>query len=429
MDGGSILTSFVESDSEELLHVRWLPLESPSAQLARCTLTNELKVATEIDFENIPRLFNASSSPPRSSVKMSPMVAKSKRSRCIESDLMDAFSIIPSSPSIPLRSYFFYLSPNVYCSEDRLGSKSRKFADNFARPAFAHWNLQSGPAAPGKMRRAVSEFSERTLIAAPSSDFSTLLNGNIGITPVLPCFDSPRDAIKRISPTTMACALNGDFARLYKKMVIVDCRYPYEYHGGHIPGAINVCDLESIDRVLFEEEDLTESHSTVVIFHCEFSSERAPRMALHVRNFDRVLNASNYPHLNYPQMYVLDGGYKNYYLQFPEQCNPPRQYVPMRNVGHRDELRHHQRLKFHDGQINGKHRHKLRSCSLRKSHSIAMPHPVTAISSFLRNRDNVTQVCLQPVDLLSSDIGDICDQGDPTECFLITTEHDGRVSK
>lgn len=32
----------------------------------------------------------------------------------------------------------------------------------------------------------------------------------------------------------MASVLNGKFANLIKEFVIIDCRYPYEYEGGHI---------------------------------------------------------------------------------------------------------------------------------------------------------------------------------------------------
>lgn len=171
-------------------------------------------------------------------------------------------------------------------------------------------------------------------------------------------------------------------------------------------------------------------------------------MALHVRNYDRMINAVNYPHLYYPQVYILDGGYKNFFVQYPAQCDPPGQYVPMRNVHNREELRQHQRQKFHDGQLHGKHRHKLRSCSLRKSHSIAMPHPVSAISTFFRTREGTVASGMLPgeamslagamgsaVELLSSDIGEIYDQTDTilqaAEHFLLTDSAltEGRVSK
>lgn len=293
------------------------------------------------------------------------------------------------------------------------------------------------------MRRAASEYSGMMLKSMNSTptpstgEMCGLLSSNIGVVAhLLPCFDSPRDAIKRISPMTMTRVLAGEFAHLHNRLLIVDCRYPYEYHGGHIPGATNVCDLDTIDRVLFHEANLNDSHADVIIFHCEFSSERAPRMALHVRNLDRMSNAENYPHLHYPQIYVLDGGYKNFFIQYPGQCEPPGQYVPMRNAGHRDELRHHQRLKFQDGNAHGKHRHKLRSCSLRKAHSLAMPLPVSGITSFFRTREP-SPAATPPAtvaDLLSSDLGDIYDQADgfmqaAEDALLAMSTDNGRLSK
>lgn len=349
------------------------------------------------------------------------------------------------------------------------------------KPLFSHWNRQQPDPTRSvgristvpsisslpKLRRSTTDGNamaiDRDTISPASGEISALLRSSIGTDHVLPCFDSPRDAIKRISPAVMNQVLAGQYAHVYSRLIIVDCRYPYEYHGGHLPGAINVCSLDVIDRVLFAEELSRPDfhlHSTVIIFHCEFSSERAPRMALHVRNLDRVLNANDYPHLHFPQLYILDGGYKSFYLQFPANCEPPASYVPMRTMGHREELRHHQRLKFHDGNSHGKHRHKLRSCSLRRSHSIAMPHPVTAISTFFRARESsppspnhtshslphphphphpphqlsTRQVTTAIVDMLSSDIGDIYDQ---TESILQAAEsvllagsiETGRISK
>lgn len=315
---------------------------------------------------------------------------------------------------------------------------------------FMHWNrrsLQQGGVT--KMRRAATECTNEMLLAAnsgimtPAAEIIGLIHSNVGVEHVIPCHDSPRDAIKRVTPTTVTQILAGQFSDRFSRILIVDCRYPYEYHGGHVPSAINVCSLDEIDRHLFGAmADLTLASSTVIIFHCEFSSERAPRMALHVRNRDRELHAESYPALHYPQLYILEGGYKNFFLQYPEHCEPPHQYVPMRKSDHRDELRHHQRLKFTDGQSHGKHRHKLRSCSLRKAHSIAMPHPVAAISSYYSQRTNeassvrlnsTSLVTAVAADMLSSDIGDICDQADSilhaAESFLLSTMDDGRASK
>ena len=49
----------------------------------------------------------------------------------------------------------------------------------------------------------------------------------------------------------------------------------------------------------------------VLVFYCEFSSERGPRMARALRSKDRSVNS--YPHLHYPEIYVLRNGYKNFY--------------------------------------------------------------------------------------------------------------------
>jgi rhodanese-related sulfurtransferase len=130
----------------------------------------------------------------------------------------------------------------------------------------------------------------------------------------LPSQLSPKDTIRRITPQTMVDLLDGVYQSCYSQLLIIDCRYPYEYLGGHIPGAININTPDAIDRLLLETPD--KSRHTCIVFHCEFSSQRAPRMALHVRNFDRLLNSDRYPHLHYPEIYILEGGYKAFYDSF-----------------------------------------------------------------------------------------------------------------
>ena len=53
----------------------------------------------------------------------------------------------------------------------------------------------------------------------------------------------------------------------------------------------------------------------ILIFHCEFSSERGPRMCSFIRERDRASN--DYPSLYYPEMYILKGGYKDFFPQHP----------------------------------------------------------------------------------------------------------------
>lgn len=45
---------------------------------------------------------------------------------------------------------------------------------------------------------------------------------------------SAGSTVTSFCPPQMASVLNGKFASLIKEFVIIDCRYPYEYEGGHI---------------------------------------------------------------------------------------------------------------------------------------------------------------------------------------------------
>lgn len=60
---------------------------------------------------------------------------------------------------------------------------------------------------------------------------------------------------------------------------IVDCRYPYEYKGGHIRGAQNIWEKDAFLKQFFAEPQyMPESKRRIIIFHCEFSSKRGPEM-------------------------------------------------------------------------------------------------------------------------------------------------------
>jgi M-phase inducer tyrosine phosphatase len=41
-----------------------------------------------------------------------------------------------------------------------------------------------------------------------------------------------------------------------------------------------------------------------------------------VRNEDRRINAFRYPQLSYPEMYILDGGYSNFFESHRSRCFP-----------------------------------------------------------------------------------------------------------
>ncbi|XP_018082472.1 uncharacterized protein LOC494708 isoform X2 [Xenopus laevis] len=137
----------------------------------------------------------------------------------------------------------------------------------------------------------------------------------------------------------LARLLRGGYQDVVQQYHIVDCRYPYEYDGGHIKGAYNLYKEEHISDT-FLKNDTHPKSTTLLIFHCEFSSERAPKLCRLLRNLDR--NANRYPHLHYPELYILKGGYKEFYGKFKGLCEP-QGYVNMLHKSFSDQLKQYHR--------------------------------------------------------------------------------------
>ena len=91
----------------------------------------------------------------------------------------------------------------------------------------------------------------------------------------LPHFLSEEESLPRITKETMIDVLDGKYEQRYNEAIVVDCRFEYEYDGGHIEGAVNVNSKEALAKKLF---DTPLSEKTLLIFHCEYSAHRAPLM-------------------------------------------------------------------------------------------------------------------------------------------------------
>jgi len=78
--------------------------------------------------------------------------------------------------------------------------------------------------------------------------------------------------------------------------------------------------LANLDSYANAPQESLNKQLPLIIFHCEFSQKRGPRAYRALRNKDRSVNFANFPHLDYPEIYVLEGGYCNFYPQFPELC-------------------------------------------------------------------------------------------------------------
>jgi hypothetical protein len=76
----------------------------------------------------------------------------------------------------------------------------------------------------------------------------------------------------------------------------------------------------------------------VIVFHCEFSSQRGPKMWQFVRKLDRSLNMEVYPKLDFPQIFVLKGGYELFVKDHGRLCTPIGSYRTMLCKEFRDTL-------------------------------------------------------------------------------------------
>jgi len=141
--------------------------------------------------------------------------------------------------------------------------------------------------------------------------------------PLLPHFQTGQCAMKRVSVHTVASLVRGEIKNV-DKHVIIDCRYDYEYEAGHLKDALNLSKKQAIER-FFKDYRHTEGKH-VIIFHCEFSKHRGPNCARFLRQLDRTAN--KYPALTFPDVYVMDGGYKAFFENYSNLCSP-EVYVSM----------------------------------------------------------------------------------------------------
>ena len=142
--------------------------------------------------------------------------------------------------------------------------------------------------------------------------------------------------LKMITGATVSDLLDG----LYEDVEfrIIDSRYPYEYEGGQIKTASNLYTEEMIKDELMGElsSDVASSSSVVLIFHCEFSAERGPKMMRFLRSVDRSVN--EYPNLRFPEIYLLEGGYNKFFESYQRHCHP-QSYVKMLDRKYAEDLK------------------------------------------------------------------------------------------
>ncbi|KAK0459559.1 uncharacterized protein EV420DRAFT_273637 [Desarmillaria tabescens] len=172
---------------------------------------------------------------------------------------------------------------------------------------------------------------------------------------ILPCHRVSEDGLMRITVDTLDDLLDGVYDSQIQDFRIVDCRFDYEYQGGHVPGAINVNTTSAVEEQLLgpivpkpkPSVSGDNTAKTILVFHCEFSAKRAPTFAKHLRSKDRSMNHHVYPKVHYPEVYILEGGYCKYFQT--SRCRPSG-YTPMDDPTHaasrREDLDQFRKAKF-----------------------------------------------------------------------------------
>ena len=179
--------------------------------------------------------------------------------------------------------------------------------------------------------------------------------------PKLPTLSAGHAKAHVIDPSVLIGLINGEYVQDFDDFVIIDCRFPYEYGGGHIRGAVNCPGTGEVDRHFYFSagRPTINGSRTAVVFHCEFSCKRGPLMCVlrcnfcdclveecsfehpfffllicvrlcrygHLRKLDRAGHISDYPKLDYPHIFLLDGGYCAFFKRYKVRLCVRLQYV------------------------------------------------------------------------------------------------------
>ncbi|KAL7722973.1 M-phase inducer phosphatase [Entamoeba marina] len=114
-----------------------------------------------------------------------------------------------------------------------------------------------------------------------------------------------------------------------QEVLLCDCRFPYEYDGGHIHKAINTWNWDIVEELLIQQYH----PNTILIFYCEFSSKRGPTQANRLKQWDITSHIDDV--LSYNNVYILKGGYSEFYDHYPELTTDG--YIRMDDINYSDQ--------------------------------------------------------------------------------------------
>merc|ERR1719180_202716 len=131
---------------------------------------------------------------------------------------------------------------------------------------------------------------------------------------------------RAITAHTMAEVLEGRYNNQIRSVRVIDCRYKFEFDGGHIRGAENWQHGEDDDFLngflppLKPPLAKAPASYDAATQNSEEESKRGPDYCTKLRTKDRNVNKDVYPGLHYPEVYLLHKGYKEFWTNHPDLC-------------------------------------------------------------------------------------------------------------
>nr|XP_013801396.1 PREDICTED: M-phase inducer phosphatase 3 isoform X3 [Apteryx mantelli mantelli] len=250
------------------------------------------------------------------------------KEKLVAGDLSSSMAVLLSGPLLTQDINISEVSMNRSCLY-----RSPSMPENLNRPVLKRIVKCQDNETPIKVKRRCSRARNE-----PEGDVTLKKTASLSNMDIIKILDQDNGLRQLIGDfSKVAALLSGQFQSLIDKFYILDCRYPYEYKGGHIKGAVNFHRQEDIFEFFLKKPLLPSvpQKRLILVFHCEFSSERGPKMCRYLREEDRAMN--EYPALHYPELYVLKGGYKEFFPEYKDLCEP-QSYCPMHHQDFKAEL-------------------------------------------------------------------------------------------
>lgn len=163
--------------------------------------------------------------------------------------------------------------------------QSKRYKSENEPPASADPMKFLHPQFPQKrpiLRKSMSMNDADIMTALSRSTSEPNLIGDFSRPFCLPLVEGRHTDLKSISAQTMRQLVLGEFHENVASFKVIDCRYPYEFEGGHIIGALNLYTHEQVLEEFVAKRTETVAANglkrNIIVFHCEFSSERGPKL-------------------------------------------------------------------------------------------------------------------------------------------------------